>query len=82
MFKSAMRFLVSIIMLCLATAKRCHMFLQVCLREKEAGAMRTFEIADVAVLLLSHRYSSMDVYEDLFAVKFRFVPLRFDFTAF
>lgn len=69
MFKAAMCFLVSIIMLCFAWAICRHVFLEVCLREKEAGAMGTFEIV-FAVLLLSHKDALVDVEEDFFAVKF------------
>ena len=52
MFESAMRFLVGIIMLCFAAAKSCHMFLQVCLCEKKAGAVWTFD--EAVAVLLSH----------------------------
>ena len=58
------------------------MFLEVCLRKEDAGAVGAFEVADVAVLLFCHGACLVYVYEDFFAVKFRFVPLRFDFTAF
>jgi hypothetical protein len=69
MFKAAMRFLVDIIMLCFAWAICYHVFLEVCLREKEAGAMGTFEVV-FAVLLLSHRDALVDVKEYFFTVKF------------
>ena len=68
MFKSTMRFLVVLFMLCFACTVSCHVFLQVCLRKKDAGAVWAFEVAVVTGLLLSHSSALVYVYEDFFAV--------------
>jgi hypothetical protein len=75
MFKSAMNLFVILVMLQLILTHSSHMFLEVSLTKKDAGAVGAFEVTVVTGLLLSHSFGLFDVYEDFFAVEFGFVPV-------
>ncbi len=69
-FQSAMNFLIILIMLHLILAHSSHVFLEVGLRKKDAGAVGAFEVTVVTCLLFSHSVCLLDVDEDFFAVEF------------
>jgi hypothetical protein len=51
------------------------MFLEVSLREKDAGAVGAFEVTVVTGLLFGHSVGLFYVYEDFFTVEFGFMPV-------
>jgi hypothetical protein len=61
MLKPTMNLSVICYVLLLVLPKRRHVFLEVCLRKKDAGAVGAFEVGVGAVLLLCHGWRLVDV---------------------
>jgi hypothetical protein len=68
MFQSAVNLFIILVMLHFILAHSSHMFLEVGLRKKDAGAVGAFEVTVVTCLLFSHSFYLLDVDEDFFAV--------------
>lgn len=54
MLKSTMNIAIVCNVLLLVLSERSHVFLEICLRKKDAGAVGAFEVVVGAVLLLCH----------------------------